>query len=104
MLFEEVKCLTCKDRCNNVMRDLLTTSSEKRGNIGYINVNNIGPFQNKICSLWHHIDLSHLTSFPNEFSPICLKPFSSKSGGCCLSDYFPYLSSCWYVYIRVCMC
>lgn len=48
MLFEEVKCFSCKDRCNNVMRDLLTTSSEKRENIVYINVNNIGPFQNQV--------------------------------------------------------
>lgn len=46
------------------MRDLLTTSSEKRENIVYINVNNIGPFQNQVCSLWHHTDLSHLMSCP----------------------------------------
>lgn len=60
MLFEEVKCLTWKDRCNDMMKDLLTTSSERRENICYISVNNIGPFKKKKFAVYD-ITLIYLT-------------------------------------------
>lgn len=83
MLYEEVKHLTCKDRCNNVMRDLLTFSC--------INVNNIDLSQN--TDQWSHVNLSHWVSCPDEFIPV-FKPLSLPNGrDCCLSDHFSFFSS-----------